>query len=220
MGTREVVGALTWSWVVAGCATEDVRGEWVRQGGEGLTLLSILDDGAGEEQVDEDVDAACLDEPGRARLRIRSAITWEASGDEVRIGWTCESAALLGPGDCAVYGCGDVANALSTSLEVVADCEIMQDGAELACVRTDGASRTYLRHEPGDQLPAPSCIEPGNTCSGLSDCCEGSTCVTAGSAVTCAQLCEADGECETGCCGALLGGVSACLAAEYCAEAP
>ena len=184
--------------------------------------LTILDDGAGEEQVDEDIDAACaaLDEPGRARLRVRSVVTWQASGDEVRIGWRCESASLLGPGECAVYGCEEVSEALSTSLSLAAECELQEGGVEIACVGTDGASRTYRRHGPSDELPAPSCIETGNTCSGHSDCCEGSTCVTAGSAVTCAELCESDDECETGCCSALLGGVSACLAADYCSEAP
>jgi hypothetical protein len=62
-----------------------------------------------------------------------------------------------------------------------------------------------------------SCAPAGDPCDSV-DCCDDSTCVSfpeyGGS--YCALKCTADGDCASGCCGALEGGGTVCGPAEYC----
>lgn len=65
-----------------------------------------------------------------------------------------------------------------------------------------------------------ACADAPEPCGEAVGCCEGSLCVMTGDEVACRASCADDAECETGCCAVLIGGGSACLAADYCAVPP
>lgn len=69
-------------------------------------------------------------------------------------------------------------------------------GSCLGCSSSNNNSNdTY-----NDNSNNSTCIESGNTCSAIGDCCSDSICVDYGSFTACGYMCSDGSECKSGCC--------------------
>ncbi len=205
------------------CGPEPLVGTWQFQPEAGVALLELQDGGVGTESREISVLASCVGSAssvlGQARVRVSASVEWTDTGDGYEIEWTCETASLVGPGDCAVYGCLDVAAALEKPLGFDAACALDRGGDSLRCSTKDGETLTYARASL-DPAPVVEPPPPEEGCGDGPACGESEVCALTGGVVACQPVCASDAECETGCCAVLLGGRSACLPGDYCEVSP